>query len=124
MSKYDQMLKKSDDEDFKKIFNRYGFSEKDWSDLTTEQREVHYSRQHVCDHPYEYEGIWTDKTTVVKTDERLRPQYSIDPYFHTAHMFPCRLKTDHKCDCQMCANKIGIERGRIKLTPKTEARDE
>jgi hypothetical protein len=116
MSKYEQMLKKSGPEDFERIFNRYGFSEKEWADLSTEQREVHYARQNVCDHSYEYEGIWVDKETVIKTDERLRPQYSMDPYFHTGHMFPCRLKTEPECDCQMCVQKIGIARdGRFEV---------
>jgi len=100
MSRYDDMLKKN--QAIENRWNRYGFSEKDWTILTQEQREVHYNRQMICDHKYQYGGI---------SDERLRLQYSHDPYFHTSHMFQCRRKDDPKCDCQMCVGKIGIPRG-------------
>lgn len=122
MSKYDQMLKNNQEPEGK-VWDRYGLSESEWSALTTEQREVHYARQAVCDHPYEYKGIETEPGVFhIREDWSLREEYSHDPYFHTPHMFSCRKKTDSKCDCQMCANKIGIERCRFKPPPKTDGR--
>lgn len=109
MSKYDQMLKKSE----QKIFNRCGFSESEWKGLTTEQRELHYARQGVCDHPYKYKGIETEQDVFYRGDDwSLREQYSHDPYFHSTHMASCKRPGD--CDCQMCLMKIGIPRDRAK----------
>lgn len=110
MSRYDEMLKKQEAGDGK-VWNRFGMSESEWSALTMEQREVHYERQRTCNHPYEYPGIETEPGVFYKGEDwSLKDQYSHDPYFHTAHMFPCRKKTDPKCDCQMCAQKFGIAR--------------
>lgn len=111
MSRYDQLAKKAQPEGDGKVWNRYGLSELEWSGLTIEQRLAHYRRQDVCEHRYTYAGIETDKGVFDLSDKRLEEQYSFDPYAHTAHMFPCRKKTDAECDCQMCAQKIGIWRG-------------
>lgn len=101
-----------------KVWNRYGFSETEWAALTVEQREIHYNRLVICEHPYVYRGPFPDDVS----ETSLRYAYSFDPYAHTAHMFPCRKKDDSKCDCQMCAQQIGIERTRPrerKQTPRS-----
>jgi len=109
MSKYEQMAKKGQEQEGDgKVWDRYGLSEKEWAALTMEQRETHYNRNRKCEHPYEYKGIETEPGVFYKCDDwSLQEQYSHDPYFHTAHMIRCRKKDDPKCDCQMCANKIG-----------------
>lgn len=107
-SKYDKLAGKEEMGDGR-IWNRYGFSESEWLAMTTEQREVHYTRQRKCEHPYEYDGpSWSGGTNL----ESLRTSYSHDPYFHTAHMAPC--KRPGECDCQMCLMKIGISRDQDK----------
>jgi hypothetical protein len=113
-SKYDQM---QNQDAIKFSANRYGLSEKEWDALTMEQREIHYNRQNVCEHPYVYPGIAGDKS-----DDRLREAYSHDPYFHTAHMIPCKrpMLSINQCDCQMCSQKIGIIRDSADDKPKVD----
>lgn len=84
--------------------DRYGFSEAGWTALTTEQREVHYNRSRSCEHKYVYGGP-ADAVD-------LRESWSFDPYAHTAHMEPCVRPRKLPCSCQVCAGKIGLERGR------------
>jgi hypothetical protein len=110
-SKYDQV---SGVESEAPKNDRYGFSEKGWKELTTEQRETHYNRLRPCEHKYEYQGIETAPGVFDKSDERLRWQYSFDPYFHTAHLLPHSVELFFKgeCKCQTCAGKFGIERTR------------
>lgn len=88
-----------------KTWSRYGLTELGWNSLSAEEREIHYNRQKVCDHPYFYPGIEGDIL-----DERLREEYSHDPYFQTAHMTKCERpeKSIDECQCQMCAQRIGI----------------
>jgi len=74
-----------------------------WNNMTVEEREIHYNRERRCSHVYVYPGVAGDKT-----NDLLRESYSFDPYAHSSHMFPC--KRPEKCDCQMCSQKIGIER--------------
>ena len=109
MSRYEKLSKRSEDEQPVKMWDRFGFSESEWKTLSTDNREVHYNRRQVCDHPYSYPGIPIDKERWDKTNETLRDQMSFDPYAHTAHMDVCT--KDDKCFCQMCANNIGIARG-------------
>jgi len=71
--------------------------EKWWMDLWPLEREVHFNRVNKCPHKYQYD---------VPNYDELREPYSFDPYAHTAHMLP-HDKDNKKCDCQMCANKIG-----------------
>lgn len=79
-----------------------------WEALTTEQREIHYERFRTCPHEYKY-------VAPPGYGEELREPNSFDIYTHTAHMEVCCLKSDPKCDCQMCLQKIGIAReGRFK----------
>ena len=114
MSKYDQMLKKNQTEGDGKIWNRYGLTESQWGQLTTEERELQYQRADVCEHPYKFDGPeWSSDTRPYS----LRTAYSFDPYFHTAHMDKCLRPAE--CFCQMCANKIGIPRDMDK--PRVDA---
>lgn len=111
MSRYEQLAQDQEQGDGRK-WDRYGLYYAEWEALTAEQREAHYNRHRKgCEHPYEYKGIETEPGVFVKSEEwGLREQYSFDPYAHTSHMFPCRRKDDPKCDCQMCTQKIGIEK--------------
>ena len=84
-----------------------------WKALTPEQREIHYNRNRKCEHEYVYLGVETAQGVYDKNDQRLRESYSFDPYSHTPHMLPHN-PNDAKCDCQMCANKIGIPRENVR----------
>lgn len=87
----------------------YGMTAAEWNALSTEEREIHYNRNRPngCDHPYTYPGIEGNID-----DDRLRDQYSHDPYFHTAHMLPHSVEAffSGTCECQTCAGKFGIPR--------------
>lgn len=88
-----------------KSWSRYGLTELAWSELSLAEREVHYRRAGVCEHKYVYPGVAGNLS-----DDRLSAEYSFDPYFHTGHMVAHRVSGG--CDCQMCALKIGVARGR------------
>jgi hypothetical protein len=102
-SKYDQV---AEGPAFKS--NRYGLSDSEWAALSVEEREIHYNRQRVCEHPYVYDGPDPDDTS----ETSLRRAYSFDPYFHTAHMLPHSVELFFKglCKCQTCLGKFGIVR--------------
>ena len=103
-TKYEQSAHPDPEE---KQWTRYGLTEDAWNALSIDERITHYHRQDVCAHAYVYPGIETGKGVFDLNDKRLEDQYSHDPYFHSTHIYPCRMKDDPKCDCQMCANKIG-----------------
>lgn len=99
-SRYEELANVSES-----VWNRYGLTESQWAQLTTEEREIHYGRSDACEHPYRYDGPdWSGDTGPYS----LRTAYSFDPYFHSAHMDKCLRPAE--CFCQMCANKIGISR--------------
>lgn len=96
MSKYEDMLKKSEGES---TWSSKYMSVVQWAALTTEEREIHYRRVQPCPHPYE-----------LPVDDRLTDAWSFDPYAHIHHLEKCQrpaLSID-ECPCQMCALKIGI----------------
>lgn len=109
-SKYDKLAGKRESDG--KVWDRYGLSESEWRALGTQEHEVHYNRQRVCEHPYVFDGpSWSNGTN----PESLRTAYGFDPYFHTAHMDPClrwRIpppgRWDVECACQMCLGKFGL----------------
>lgn len=112
MSKYERLAGKQEMESDGKVWNRYGFSELEWAAMTTQEREIHYNRQKKCEHPYEYDGpSWSNETI----PESLRTAYSHNPYFHTAHMDPCKrwaikppARWAIECNCQMCLGNFGL----------------
>jgi len=85
------------------IWDRYSLSEEEWAALSKEERVIHYNRQNICEH----------KATAFDWPVDLRESYSMDPYFHTAHMDRCRRPqvSIDECPCPMCVMKIGIQRG-------------
>jgi hypothetical protein len=105
MSKYDKLAGKQESEGDGRIWNRYGLSESEWSALSPTERVVHYNRMNKCEH----------KANMHDWPPDLRDSYSYDPYFHTAHMDPCKrwgikppARWAIECDCQMCLGKFGL----------------
>jgi hypothetical protein len=77
--------------------------QKEWEVMTTFEREIHYNRNRTCKHVYH-----------PPEDDRLRDAYSFDPYAHICHDDDCH--TPQKffagtCECSMCVNNVGLERG-------------
>lgn len=105
-SKFDKLNKAREDPGIPgKTYNRYGMTEKEWEDIGTTDRVVHYNRQNVCEH----------KANMHDWPPDLRESYSMDPYFHTAHMEPCKrwgIKPPQRwgidCACNMCLGKFGL----------------
>jgi hypothetical protein len=80
-------------------------SKSEWYALTTEEREIHYNRNRPCEHEYKY-----PEWVYALIGDRLREEFSYDPYFNTAHMIPCQrpVKSVEECPCQMCVERIGL----------------
>lgn len=89
-----------------------------WEALTVLQREIQYNRDRKCDHEYKFPGpSWSAGFGPYD----LRTAYSFDPYAHTAHMIP-HIR-DGNCECQMCMQQIGIERGKETKVNEQRVRD-
>lgn len=104
-SKFDRMAGKQESDN--RIWNWCGLSESEWTALSPAERVIHFNRLNICEH----------KANLHNWPPDLRDSYSQDPYFHMAHMDPCKrwgIKPPERwaieCMCQMCAGKIGISR--------------
>jgi hypothetical protein len=101
-SRFEELANQDPPEWPQRKWDRYGLTEKQWADLTPEQREIHYERNRQCSHPYVFAPI-------EGYGDLLREPFSFDPYAHTPHMEKC-LAYKNKCDCAMCLNKVGLAR--------------
>jgi hypothetical protein len=86
----------------KSVWNRYGLSEKEWLDLSPEDRVTHYNRNRRR----------SPNVNMFEWPSDLMWSYSHDPYFHTPQMEPCKRPdvSSKECPCNMCVGKIGIAR--------------